>query len=318
MYTNTSIKNLLAVNKKALQGLHAIAHMDFNRDFVIIERTGSFTYNSIIKEINNITRGTGHCLVDYNNIFIIYINVELRPYGGVYVAKLIREGFQVQRKTIDGYEEACGWRWLNTVGNKKSFEEIRKSNGHYFIIAQSKDYEVNKPKTSIDCNTRYNIKLDTSGRVYAVPMWKNCDWYYDNINPRYFSYEFDKSGYIIGKINYELKLKAIKAKRSKEQATTYDNTEKIREFEKRISHVNWIIANELLRDNTVSYIMTIKYNAIERICRNISWIKSSLKQLEENKFDSMESIKSNIDWIEDHLSMAEKELENLLTEEECK
>lgn len=45
------IKNLLAENRKALQGLHAIANMDFEKPFIILERTGKFTYNSIMKEL---------------------------------------------------------------------------------------------------------------------------------------------------------------------------------------------------------------------------------------------------------------------------
>ena len=46
-------KELLQVNRKALQGLHNIIGFDFQEPHTITKHEGRFTYNSIIKTINS-------------------------------------------------------------------------------------------------------------------------------------------------------------------------------------------------------------------------------------------------------------------------
>lgn len=290
------IKNLLAENRKALQGLHAIANMDFQQPFTIIERTGKFTCNSIMKEL-------GKPDIDETNIFILYKSDKTWNYGKCYIARLTNGKFESDRRTIKGYETASGWRWFDTMIGKSDFEECRKSeNGHYFIIAQEKQFE-NRRGTAYYMQERFRER-EKCGRRCAIPYYRNGDYFYNNILTEYDSRTFDKSGYCQQVNNYAQRVRALKSERSEAAAAVWDNTEKCAEVETRIHKINARIA-----ELTAAPVHEIPYMKIYHCYMSISWINNSLKALYKNDFSSMENLNHTVSYIESQLAKAESELD---------
>lgn len=290
------IKNLLAENRKALQGLHAIANMDFQQPFTIIERTGKFTYNSIVKELEKPD-------IDETNIFILYKSDKTWNYGKHYIARLTNGKFESDRGTIEGYETASGWRWFDTMIGKSEFEECRKSeNGHYFIIAQEKQFE-NHRGTAYYMQERFRVH-EECGRRYAIPYYRNGDYFYNNVLTECDSRTFDKSGYCQQVNSYAQRVRALKAQRSAAAAAAWDNTEKCAEVEARIRKINTRIA-----ELTAAPVHEIPYMKIYHCYMSISWIGNSLKALYKNDFSSMENLNHTISYIESQLAKAESELD---------
>lgn len=289
------IRNLLTANRKALQGLHAIANMDFQQPFTIIELTGKFTYNSIMKEL-------GKPDIDETNIFVLYKSTKQWNYGKYYIARITNGKFEVDRKTIKGYETAYGWRWFDTSIGKSDFEENRKSErGHYFIIAQPIQSE-NKRKNPVYSYARFRLHYNKyTNRPEAATLYdKNGDLYYDN----YISGKtFDKSGYIRtvdGKTvnGYERRVAKIKAEKSAIEAGKYDNTADLRAIENRIGKLNAAIVENLMSGKP-------NYKAIEKISRSIGWNSGYLDRLKENKFQSMTEIQRTLEYLDKGLTEAE-------------
>lgn len=290
------IKNLLAENRKALQGLHTIANMDFQQPFIIIEGDGNFTYNSIVKKLYNVS--TAAC-----NIFVIY---KAKTYDSSIKYKLARlnDGkFEISRDTIQGYKVNYGWRYYDTAYGKSDFEASRKSeNGHYFIIAQEKQFE-NRRGTAYYMQERFRERKEC-GRRYVIPYYRNGDYFYNNVLTEYDSRTFDKSGYCQQINNYAQRVRVLKAQRSEAAAAVWDNTEKCAEVEARIRKINARIA-----ELTSAPVNEIPYMKIYHCYMSISWISNSLKALYKNDFSSMENLNHTLSYIESQLAKAESELD---------
>lgn len=309
----TEIKNLLAENRGAMQGLHAIANMDFEKPFIILERTGSFTYNSILKDLNN-----GSALYSYDNrflckintsdynIFVLYKRTDYDAYkNNLYIARLNGSKFETERKSIEGYEQSSGWRWLDTAIGKEQFETARKSaTGHYFIVAQDKQYK-NTRQTTHGNTERYRVYMRDRKHVEAAtPYCYNSDKYYDNILVYYDRRTFDKSGYIQQVNNYEQRVKALKAERSAAAAAKFDNSEKLAEFETRIRNLKAAITKAMNGSAP-------NFTAIYHISYEMSWMWDSYLKLKENKFTSMHDVYYCINNINQHLTKAETEAQTI-------
>lgn len=304
------IKNLLAENRKALQGLHAIANMDFEKPFIILERTGSFTYNSILKDLNN-----GSALYSYDtrfyckikttkyNIFVLYKRTDYND-NDTYIARLNDSKFETERKTIQGYERACGWRWFDTSIGKEAFEKARKSStGHYFIIAQEKQFE-NKRSREYSTADRFKLHFERKTLKSATPYYRNSDKWYDNIISPYDRRTFDKSGYMQQVNNYEQRVKALKAERSAAAAAKFDNSEKLAEFETRIGNLKAAITKAMNGSAP-------NFTAIYHISFEMSWMWDSYLKLKENKFTSMHDVYYCINNINQRLTKAETEAQTI-------
>lgn len=296
---NTPLSNLLKENHKALQGLHAIADMDFQKPFTIIECTGNFTYNSILNAL-------GKPNLDEVNVFVIYKSPKAWCVNYNYLAHLIKGGkTESQRNDIEGYESVCGWRWFETVIGKGTFEKIRKDkNCHYWIIAQERKYAVQFELKAVDYSVRYRTKID-GGSYYAIPYHKNGDWYYDNITRGYYGKPEnfpDKSGYY-NTNDYPTRVRKLKAKRSAAEAEKFDNTEKLREFTERINH-----CNEELQIILAGNYLDIDYERIYNVASHLRWIKHHYKDLKLNKFKSVSAIQFTLERLEEDISKAEKYL----------
>lgn len=296
---NTPLSNLLKENSKALQGLHAIADMDFQKPFHIIEAIGNFTYNSVMNLL-------GKPDLDEVNIFVMYKSSRGWDADHNYLAHVIKGGkFETQRDDIEGYESVYGWRWFDTAIGKGTFEEMRKNkNCHYWIIAQERKYAVRSEPKAVDYSIRYRTKVDR-GIYYAIPYDKNGDWYYDDITygnygkPDYFP---DKSGYF-NTNDYSTRVWKLKAERSAAEAAKFDNTEKLREFTERINH-----CNEVLQIILAGNYIDIDYEKISDVIRCLRFGKRYYKELKANNFTSMRDINRTLERLEDEVGHAEKYL----------
>lgn len=296
---NTPLSNLLKENSKALQGLHAIADMDFQKPFHIIEAIGNFTYNSVMNLL-------GKPDLDEVNIFVVYKSSKSWNANYNYLAHVTKGKFETQRDNIEGYESVSGWRWFDTAIGKGTFEEIRKDKKcHYWIIAQERKYAVKSEPKAVDYSIRYRTKVD-HGSYYAIPYDKNGDWYYDNIaygryggKPENFP---DKSGYF-NTNNYPTRVRKLKAERSAAEAAKFDNTEKLREFTERINH-----CNETLQIILAGNYLDIDYEKISDAIRCLRFGKRFYKELKANNFTSMRDINYTLERLEDEVKNAEKHL----------
>lgn len=291
------VNNLLAENRKALQGLHAIASMDFQQPFMIIERDGNFTYNSVMKKLGDIS-------TDTHNIFMIYKAFTYSGEKRFELARLNDGKFEISRSTIQGYEANNGWRWFDTAYGKGEFETSRKSaNGHYFIIAQEKRFE-NKHTYVYDKKDRFRLYYWSHGKsvTAATPYYRNSDKHYDNIIKRggYVTekFVFDKSGYIQGVNKYQHRLLVVKREKSKAEAAKFDNTEKLTEYTNRIDNLKAIMIRNLNGKSP-------NYSAISNISQKIDWNEGYMKRLKDNDFKSVSEIERTLEYIDKYISEAE-------------
>lgn len=295
---NTPLSNLLKENSKALQGLHAIADMDFQKPFTIIECTGNFTYNSILNAL-------GKPDLDEVNVFVIYKSPNDWCVNYNYLAHVIKGKFETQRDDIEGYESVYGWRWFDTAIGKGTFEKIRKDKScHYWIIAQERKYAIKSELKAVDYSERYRTKIE-HGNYYAIPYDKNGDWYYDSIARDYYGKPEnfpDKSGYC-NTNDYPTRVRKLKAERSAAEAAKFDNTEKLREFTERISH-----CNEALQIILAGNYLDIDYEKISDIIRCLRFGKRYYKELKANNFTSIRDINRTLERLEDEVGHAEKYL----------
>lgn len=295
---NNPLSNLLKENRKALQGLHVIADMDFQKPFHIIEAIGNFTYNSVMNLL-------GKPDLDEVNIFVMYKSSRTWDANYNYLAHVIKGKFESQRNEIEGFESVYGWRWFDTAIGKGTFEEKRKNkNCHYWIIAQERKYAVRSEPKAVDYSIRYRTKIDY-GNYYAIPYHKNGDWYYDSIvrdlygKPENFP---DKSGYC-NTNDYPTRVRKLKAERSAAEAAQFDNTEKLREFTERINH-----CNEALQIILAGNYIDIDYEKISDVTRHLRFGKRYYKELKANSFTSMRDINYTLERLEDEVKSAEKYL----------
>ena len=293
---NTPLSNLLKENSKALQGLHAIADMDFQKPFHIIEAIGNFTYNSVMNLL-------GKPDLDEVNIFVMYKSPKTCFANHNNLAHVIKGKFETQRNDIEGFESVYGWRWFDTAIVKGTFEKIRKDKScHYWIIAQERKYAIKSELKAVDYSVRYRTKKD-HGNYYAIPYHKNGDWYYDNVCNLLSKYNFDKSGYTSLVNNYDSRVRKLKAERSAAEAANFDNTEKLREFTERINH-----CNEALQIILAGNYLDIDYEKIYNVASHLRWIKQHYKDLKLNKFKSVSAIQFTLERLEGNISKAEKYL----------
>lgn len=305
------LKNLLAMNRKALIGLHNIGWLDFQKPYLISEYHGNFTANSIFKAMN-IDKWDAKAY----NIYILY--TDPRPYSTrneLYLARLNGDWkFESERKNISGYEAAYGWRWLDTKIGKATFEEIRKNpECHYFVIAQEKAYENRRGKV-VDLSARFKpiySEYNPEKLDYIVPTGRRVDNYYDNImeiwrygTPRY-KYELDKSGYLVSEIRsrYQQRAKKLRAERSAKAAAAWDNTETIKRIDERVARINQAVV-KLLTENPEM----VDYGAICDAGHKLQWIKNDIARIRKNTYGSMNEINSAIRYVNEKLTDAESAL----------
>ncbi len=312
-----AVRNLLNRNKMVLMGLHMLADMDFEKPFIIMEREGNFTHNSILKLMgwdNFLKRD-----IDKFNTFVVYTDCYYDDCR-MCVARLTASKFEFERDTIEGFEDRNGYRLLGTA-SRKVFEESRKNkNGHYFVISQSKAWCKPKENTELDIHARYRVR-EQYGHQDAILFDKNGDFYYDNVNKTMSyswnkrPYEFDKSGYITKQNHYFKRLIEVKKQRDMQAMQDFDVMPKVIEFENRIHRLNIKIRNFLtsptMGRTDTNFICNTPYGRISFVCDRISWIARDIRSLKNKTLNGMNAVKNTISHIDENITKAEKELEEI-------
>lgn len=323
MMTNNkwAVNNLLAMsNRKAFMTLHNTFAMNFEDEFFITEQYGNFTHGSVIKLFEQLTKDNW---ISNYNVFILYEpeekwNTTLRLVQVKSTCFLITRD-EIGCRTLgmsDGME--TNWR-------KADFEKHRKNKEiHWFMIIQHKDKTMHRVyKDGITQFSRLKI-VDVDHYVYSAGSkneyigtirvklndrpndgrWKiNREWN-DDITPDNINRIIDKSGYLVVRrqAEYRRRITEIRVNKSKQQAIEYDNTNDIKEIEKRIEKLHNTI--RIYMNGNIEEVFK-NYQKIDKIVGFLDWIKNDVKKFQNHTYETMEQIDSDLSHIKYYLDKAE-------------
>ena len=235
--TYLAVKELRAINPKALQGMRGVG-LDFTKPFICIHTEGNFTNNTIRKEVekylNKITSTDDFQGTSYRYSIFLLIEPHYTWDSELNVVKLVNDNWE-----SDSLRK-CGIRYpynLNTYVSKKRINEVRKDNPKYFIIAQEKRYKLPlREDKDIDYNERvvlhevnyyggqekriYNVNCYQRGNKNVKAGFKPVPIFAKDgsIQAQTNSTDIiDKSGYRVDFIRYDLQGRAKKYKAEKEK-----------------------------------------------------------------------------------------------------
>lgn len=293
VYGSTSaVKNLLAYNRKILQGMSKL-RLDFAKPFVCIQNEGNFTNNSIIKQVEK-----------YINTHdsIIYVLIE-NPYwhDRLYVVGVCDGSWDIEigRRVYNSYNH------LDYYYAKKKVEEHRKQNTKYFIIAQETQYIIPLIlEKKLDLNERVRITKTTryGKREEEYIHSVNCVMYNDyktkgEYHPCRSLYDckpvstnniydiIDKSGYIVDSFRFLLHHRAelYKREKNKAKAKAHDCTNEVEDFKKEMVTIKNMLANYIKETNEPNY------SLIRTICNTMISLKGRVNDLAEYEFSTEEN-----------------------------
>lgn len=331
MKKNEALKNLLAVNPRICKYLHKISNFDWQNEFFAEEFKGKFTYNSLIKSIESMTKDAETQPDEFFrlrswNVYLFYLpNISYYGWNNkthiAKIADLCIKCKQDELKDKRGYTSFYNYG-LNVPVMKSDFEKIRKSpDTRYWLVIQAKALEKSRPR-EYEATERYEITnyntFTNNGIEYIhdyniKPIYKNYPnisispnsygrVIYTNVKATHKNALVDKSGYRLDEQRraYKARVSELKAQRSAAAAAAYDNTEKYTEIETRIRKINDGIAEFMKAE-----VYNIPYKKIENCCNELRWINDEITDLHNNKFSSMEKLNRTIEIIEHHIRKAE-------------
>lgn len=331
MKKNEALKNLLAVNPKICKYLHKISNFDWQNEFLAEEFKGKFTYNSLIKSIESMTKDAETQPDKFFrlrswNVYLFYLpNISYYGWNNkTHIAKIADSCIKCKQDELKdkrGYTSFYNYG-LNVPIMKSDFEKIRKSpDTRYWLVIQAKALEKSRPR-EYEAKERYeitNYNTFTSNGIEYIhdynikPIYKNYPAIsispnsygrviYTNVKATHKNALVDKSGYRLDEQRraYKARVSELKAQRSAAAAAAYDNTEKYTEIETRIRKINDIIAGFMKAE-----VYNIPYKKIENCCSELRWINDEITDLHNNKFSSMEKLNRTIEIIEHHIRKAE-------------
>lgn len=331
MKKNEALKNLLAVNPKICKYLHKISNFDWQNEFFAEEFKGKFTYNSLIKSIESMTKDAetqpdAFFRLRSWNVYLFYLpNISYYGWNNkVHIAEIANLIIKCKRDELKdkrGYTSFFSYG-LEAPTMKSDFEKIRKSpDTRYWLVIQAKALEKSRPR-EYEATERYeitNYNTFTSNGIEYIhdynikPIYKNYPTIsispnsygrviYTNVKATHKYALVDKSGYRLDEQHraYKARVSELKAQRSAAAAAAYDNTEKYTEIESRIRKINDVIAGFMKAE-----VYNIPYKKIENCCSELRWINDEITELYNNKFSSMEKLNRTIELIEHHIRKAE-------------
>lgn len=260
--TNTIKKELLKVNKSALQFLHAARGFDFEKDILIAKIDEKFTHNQVTKIIYE--------KIGWNFAGAILVKPTEKNHfhKRLHYAKITHAKFDIER-TRKEYEYNIDNFF--TVGD---FENIRKHETQsVYIIAQSPEL-LTPAKAPVTFNnyTRYTIAADGvrkcgDGRgnswidKITIQLNRNEKIEYKPYNSFYPGEQrsdnigdyIDKSGYNLRVVRTDLKRRAaaLKAKKDLNAVNNADYTEREKALKEGINAVKQYIINAV--NNATTY-----------------------------------------------------------------
>lgn len=295
-----TIKELKQDNKNALRYLHNGFGLDFQQPFTVVKHDGKFTAKSIInclsKEIDHFSAE------DYEIVLLI------RHYD--YNGKLERQHaavFDGEKFYIDvprGYNDD-----IDTFYDKGDLEHTRKNKTAYlFVIAQKKEYLIDKPSTYPDLTVRYRY-IPTSyekagdgngniyySRVHIKEMHKNIDPFEWDIRYRRYkslSEIIDKSGYLTAEYRNKLmnRVRAYKSHKRKNEFLATDYSETVKELDGIFDGLKTEIAITVKNITTYSQARLLE-KAVDNFAWGLSYFTTYRKRIAEKEYDSKQHAES--------------------------
>lgn len=301
--TYLAVKELRAINPKALQGMRGVG-LDFTKPFICIHTEGNFTNNTIRKEVekylNKTTSTDDFQGTSYRYSIFLLIEPHYTWDGDLKVVKLVNDNWESESL------RNCGIRYsynLDTYYSKKKINEVRKDNPKYFIIAQEKRYKLPpREAKEIDYNERvvlnevsyyggqekiiYDVNCyqrgnkNIKGGFRPVPTFANDG----SIQAKTRTIDIiDKSGYRVDFIRYDLQSKAKKYKAEKEKIKAKETSmaEEIGKIKNEINTIRVKLA-DYMRDTE-----NPNWSEVSSITRAVKEVLNRCSTLETYEFHTV-------------------------------
>lgn len=305
------MKELLTMNKKALQGAHFIKGYDFEKPFIFVKGEGRFTVNQIKKQVEAQTSGR----LPKGGILFIKRN---RGNGWsddeLYLTYIDDNFFRVRPYESHGDTKAYRFN-LDLFFSVGDLEETRKKyTEKWYFLSQFPEYigEAKKEK-EFDFNSRFKAIektrawTDGKGRGgFSSGKFQQGNETRE-IRGDYYSYEgiynpLDKSGYWIKtyQVKQSQKLRQYKKQKRAEEAKKYDYSAESEKWERKTKELVKK-CREMLNGNNYSVVCNNAYLIIGLL----SNIQRNRKQTAEKSYSSIDEIKRTFERIEKYYTKLE-------------
>lgn len=314
---NTTKRELLSHNNKALQFLHGANGFDFTKPFYLEKIKGRFTHRQIMKLIKENIEG------DFDASILLLKEENWSRSKRLYHVGLTPAKFYPAAKAGAWYKFDIDYFF--SIGD---FEETRKNRTDtVYIIAQKTEYRTRPARhPGIDPTMRYSvapygITKATDGRgtnwiskLELIPQTGNGEkftyepyrtFYPNDKRSDAITDYIDKSGYLIHPHRFDLKTRArkLKAEREKQAYLQTDYTARKNAIYNAIYTIQSKIADTALRANTAE-----NAHKLYKITWEFDWLMRDVERMSKTDYAS------NADAQRAFAGIEEK-IKELLTEE---
>ena len=277
-----NLKDLLNVNRKALQYLHWFKGMDFEKPFEVVSGKGSFTSNSVKKAVN-----VGDNASDYKFGFLLAFNF----WGSEKLYAVdIDSSFKFDvdvKKRVNDFNLYMDFN-INYFSYKKPFEEKRKSSEvKWFVIMQKKEYII--PAEQLIKTADFTERFTDTDKLYAKDV--------NGVRVSKRNMCFDKSNYCLNDIhkNYEERVRELRQERNKSKADNYDGLSEAYKLKDKIESLLPLITESInKKDFSKATDIFDRYNGFNTMYR---YINEHIEKLENKSYRNVSEIETTIDII---------------------
>lgn len=304
MEKNNTVKELLALNKNALRGLHNGFGFDYNKPFLAENVCGNFTENQVKK----VAEEKGFPVADS----VLVVVMKPGPYNNyLRYAQLFTTGFSIN--PLCRREWSLG-RGFSTFCRKSDFSDLRKDpKAEAYIIAQLK-------QDTSEMKDIYYKPWDFADRFYYKPGdYKDIKFFQpnrrdidghnrsDRVEKDIFFMNYDKSGYNLSfkRRDLEQKARELRNKREKAKYNAVDFSARIRALRLQAEALKYIAIDKLSKAANSEDFKKVADYVGRYYGQGICYIFADLERLEnkesEKAYNSVDSVERVIKGIEDEI-----------------
>ena len=279
-----NLKDLLNVNRKALQYLHWFKGMDFEKPFEVISGEGRFTSNSLKKAVD---------VDDINDYKFSLLLLKSCGSEEFYTVDIDSDfAFNIFVATYKNYLDLYDDFKIFDFYHKPYFEEIRKSDEvKWFVVFQKKEYIISDECLVRTPDFTERFDADSEGHYFKLINGSYLRNYSESC--------FDKSDYYLMNIykNYEERVIKIRQRRAKNEADNYDGLSDAYEMKKKIDELLPSIT-EILNNKDFDKVSKIfdRYNDFS-FNKMYKYINEHIEKLENKSYQNIDEIKIAINLI---------------------
>lgn len=274
MKKTTAAAELLSLNPSAFQVMHTAAGMDFEKSFGIIKGKGRFTVNQVAKAAT----AEGYTLTARAYIFVRVVDEYASYKKNPRFAKFTPAGIQLIERTPSIYKNGKWYAKGDYFYTKSGFEEWRKNDrAEWWLVWQQPEHlrPVRGSSGPLDTSRRY--KLDPAPHAHTRgDDGKGNSWIHrlsliltgeqgnktkvTTFNrPTELTDIIDKSGYLLQerRKDWKQKAEALRKERAKAEFVATDNSDKVKDLEKKITARKNEIAAQLQKATTAAQVKEI-------------------------------------------------------------